>query len=145
MTYTGDQKREYQREWLRKRRQDWLDENGPCIDCGSKDSLEVDHADAKTKLMRPSLLWSLSPKNPRRIAELAKCVVRCNTCHKAKTKLFRETPHHDDHPHAKLSMTLAIEIRARYQTGTETIRGLARDYGVTRNALRSLLRGETWV
>jgi hypothetical protein len=40
-------------------------------------------------------------------------------------------------------MDLAKEIRSRYSS-SGTIRGLARDYGVDRNTLRSLLRGQTW-
>ena len=36
--------RRYQREWMQRRRQAWLAENGPCVRCGSWDRLEVDHA-----------------------------------------------------------------------------------------------------
>ncbi len=145
MTYTGEKKREYQRNWIRLRRAAWIEENGPCIDCGFYDSLEVDHKDAKTKLMQPSSLWSMSPKNPTRIAELAKCVVRCSSCHQAKTVTNKEHARHEAHGHAKLTSAQAQEIRNKYTQPGATIRGLAREYGVDRNTLRSLLRNETWV
>lgn len=78
-------KREYQRAWKSKRRLAWIKEHGPCIDCGSWDRPEVDHLVRATKKYNPTDLWGMSPKNPERIAELAKCVVRCNECHLAKT------------------------------------------------------------
>jgi 5-methylcytosine-specific restriction endonuclease McrA len=79
--------REYQRKWIRARREKWLLENGPCVDCDSWDKLEVDHVNPAEKLMNPAILWGMSPTNPKRIAELAKCQVRCFVCHKAKTFL----------------------------------------------------------
>lgn len=63
------------------RRRGWLEENGPCGGCGSWDALEVDHADAATKVDHKVWSWS----RPRRDAELSKCVARCNPCHKKKS------------------------------------------------------------
>src|SRR3954462_3884131 len=85
MSYAGEQKRQYQLKWIKDRRQSWIDANGPCNICGSYESLEVDHIDSSTKLLNPSRLWSLNPKNPRRIAELAKCQVLCQVCHSNKS------------------------------------------------------------
>lgn len=76
-----DKQREYQRKWLQKRRQEWLEENGPCIDCGCWDDLEVDHIDPELK--DTHRIWSWTKE--RRDAELAKCVPRCKPCHLQKT------------------------------------------------------------
>lgn len=82
---TSEEQREYQRRWIAKRRQEWIDANGPCAWCGSEENLEVDHADRTTKKIPVRALWSMSPANPRRIAELAKCQVLCHPCHVDKT------------------------------------------------------------
>jgi len=85
-----DDLRKFQREWKAARRQAWIDSQGAkCIDCNSTERLEVDHVDPSQKLMRPSLIWSLAEANPKRIAELAKCVLRCHDCHQVKTKRQR--------------------------------------------------------
>lgn len=87
--------RQYQRQWVAKRRQDWIDEHGPCAKCGSNDRLEVDHVDFSQKSMNVSAVWGMSPKNPKRIAELAKCQVLCHPCHLEKTYVmdFPPVPH----------------------------------------------------
>ena|ERR1035438_9308129 len=77
-----DIKREYQREWLAKRRSEWIEaQGGRCVKCGSVDRLEVDHIDPSTKVA--SAVWSWS--ETRRLEELAKCQVLCHDCHKIKT------------------------------------------------------------
>lgn len=73
--------RAYKREWVAKRRADWLAEHGPCVQCGSADFLEVDHIDRTTKIDHNIWSWS----QVRRDAELAKCQVLCRDCHLAKT------------------------------------------------------------
>jgi 5-methylcytosine-specific restriction endonuclease McrA len=78
--------RKYQAKWITKRRQDWIAQNGPCAVCGSDDRLEVDHVHPEEKEIQVRALWSMSPQNPRRIAELAKCQVLCYVCHKEKTR-----------------------------------------------------------
>src|SRR5712672_2171674 len=83
---TKEEQREYQRQWMIKRRSEWFRENGPCIRCGSWQDLEVDHIDPSTKELHTSALWSMSPLNPKRIKELAKCQVLCHNCHLEKTK-----------------------------------------------------------
>jgi 5-methylcytosine-specific restriction endonuclease McrA len=85
MPLYGEAKRQYQKEWTRKRRKKWFDANGPCVKCGSWFELEADHIDPSTKLMNPGALWNLSDKNPVRIAELAKLQVLCSDCHMEKT------------------------------------------------------------
>lgn len=73
--------REYQRNFLRARREQWLEENGPCVDCGSWQQLEVDHEDPSTKVTHSVWSWRAA----RREIELRKCRPRCRRCHLAKT------------------------------------------------------------
>ena len=75
-------KRKYQREWLAKRRQEWFDANGSCVDCGSFENLELDHVDPNLKISHKVWSWS----KDRRDIELSKCVIRCYKCHKERTR-----------------------------------------------------------
>lgn len=81
MGYTGDKKREYQRQWVANRRAAWLSDK-VCVKCGSRDDLQVDHIDGAQKVSHR--IWSWTAK--RREAELAKCQVLCTPCHRSKTK-----------------------------------------------------------
>lgn len=84
-----EQQKQYQREWMARRRSDWIaSQGGKCVACDSTDRLEVDHVDPATKAMNPTKVWSLS--RAKREAELAKCQVLCFDCHKAKS--YPETP-----------------------------------------------------
>ena len=71
----------YQREWMKRRRQAWLQENGPCRSCGSEEALEVDHIDPSKKVTHNVWSWSKT----KRERELSKCQVLCRPCHKRKT------------------------------------------------------------
>jgi 5-methylcytosine-specific restriction endonuclease McrA len=84
MPYKDPEKmRIYQRDWMRARRQAWIDANGPCKVCGSTEKLEVDHIHRRFKKIKPSNIWSLTAK--KRLTELKKCQVLCNKCHLEKT------------------------------------------------------------
>lgn len=86
MAYTGEQKREYDRNWRERRRLDWIAfQGGICAKCGSVTMLEVDHIDRATKAMEPAAIWSRSKEV--REAELTKCQVLCSSCHKVKTQI----------------------------------------------------------
>lgn len=78
---TKEAQRAYQREWVQKRRNAWLQQNGPCKKCGSTEKLEVDHIDRKTKINHKVWTWS----QIRRDEELQKCQVLCKKCHVEKT------------------------------------------------------------
>jgi hypothetical protein len=84
---TPEERRTYNREWMRKRRADWFSANGPCVDCSSWDDLELDHNSRADKVSHR--IWSWSEE--RRAEELAKCVARCRKCHRAKTTEERKT------------------------------------------------------
>lgn len=85
-------KKEYQRKWLKARRDKWIQENGPCKKCGSYEELEVDHIDRSTKSLKPSHVWSLT--EVKRLEELKKCQVLCSKCHKDKTATEKITVEH---------------------------------------------------
>ena len=66
---------------------------GQCVDCGATENLEFDHADAKLKSFNIARIWSY--KRERLEVELAKCVLRCKSCHLAKTyQVDRPTINH---------------------------------------------------
>lgn len=72
---------EYQREWIRKRKA--LYKAGKvCVQCGSEESLEWHHRN-------PAEKWTSNPwsyAKHRLEAELAKCDLLCNECHKEITR-----------------------------------------------------------
>jgi hypothetical protein len=123
-----EKQRAYQREWMARRRQEWFDENGPCVWCGSEDDLEIDHIDPMIK--ENNSVWSWSEE--RRKAELAKCRVLCHDCHEAR--------------HAKLSRQDVITIRQEYRPGVKGngFKALAKKYGVTHNAIKRAIRRTSW-
>lgn len=86
-----EKQRQFQRNWKQKRRQEWLDQNGPCVQCGSNQDLEVDHKERNAKVDHKVWSWA----EDRRNTELAKCQVLCEKCHKKKTALesWRPIPH----------------------------------------------------
>lgn len=74
-----------ERDRKRRLRQEWLDENGPCKNCGSTKRLEAHHeGDKKTHRV-----WSMSEEKRRK--ELKKCIVLCRSCHLERH--YPEPPH----------------------------------------------------
>jgi hypothetical protein len=75
--------RPYFRRRYHERRAEWIAKlGGVCIDCGSSENLQFDHADASTKSFDVSRAMTHTTKIE---AELAKCVLRCRACHRRKT------------------------------------------------------------
>ncbi len=72
-------RRVYGRKWLAARRAEFFDGKA-CVDCGGTERLEIDHRIPADKVTHGVWSWS----KERREAELAKCDVRCNACHKRR-------------------------------------------------------------
>ena len=70
-------KRRYQRDWLRRRREAWLADKS-CVHCGSRQDLHIHHCDPNEKFEHRVWSW----RQDRREAELAKCEVLCHPCHR---------------------------------------------------------------
>lgn len=84
-TSTLEEKRAYHRAWMRARRTAYF-AGKSCAQCDSRDRLELDHVDPSTKVYQPAALWGMSDRNPKKIAELAKCQVLCRDCHLEKSR-----------------------------------------------------------
>lgn len=57
---------------------------GKCVDCSSTQRLEFDHKDPKQKSF--NLAHRLTSMRQELLdVEIAKCVLRCNSCHQIKT------------------------------------------------------------
>jgi 5-methylcytosine-specific restriction endonuclease McrA len=82
MPYKDKEKqRAAQWQWMKRRRDAWFAEHGPCAKCKSFIDLELDHVDPKHKISHTVWSWA----DERRLAELSKCQALCKPCHKAKT------------------------------------------------------------
>ena len=118
-----EEQRRYQREWIARRRSEWLSDKA-CLDCGATSDLEIDHLDPSSKVSHR--IWSWETR--RREAELAKCVVRCRGCHLRKS--------HDNGdlviPKIKVAFEVVEKIRRRYAAGGVTQQQLANEFGVNR-------------
>jgi len=77
-----NKQREYQKQWVKQRRQKYLQENGPCAHCRSWNNLEIHHIDPLLKESHNIWSWCLE----RQQLELVKCQILCNTCHKKITR-----------------------------------------------------------
>ena len=81
MPYKDKEKQlEYQRRWMRKRRQEFLGDK-ECTKCGTKDNIEIHHRDPDKKI--DHRIWSWSKDRIRK--ELEKCDFLCYDCHLEKT------------------------------------------------------------
>lgn len=82
----NEKMRAYMLERYHRRRAEFVSEwGGKCIDCGTTDSLEFDHADASSKLLDVGKLFTSYTDSKIR-AELDKCVLRCTDCHIIKSR-----------------------------------------------------------
>jgi hypothetical protein len=121
-----DRQREYMRKWMADRRAEWFAANGPCIDCGAWNDLQLDHVDAEAKVTHRVWSWT----RVRREAELAKCVARCRSCHVRKTSAAQESPRAMRHPRSLLTTEQVREVRRRAEAG-ESQAALGREFGVS--------------
>lgn len=81
---TPELQREFGKRWIAKRRSEAITQlGGKCEHCGSKENLEFDHIDRKSKVCNISTLWTRTKEF--RDIELRKCQLLCCECHKIKT------------------------------------------------------------
>jgi RecJ-like exonuclease len=86
MPYKDRQRlRDYQREYVMRRRLAWFAENGPCSRCGGSGRLELHHKNRAAKVSHKVWSW----RESRRRRELSKCCVLCRECHREETNLER--------------------------------------------------------
>lgn len=129
----------FQNEWMKKRRLDWIAQNGPCA-CGSADGLRVVHVNPDTR--KTSQVWSWSEE--RRNAELAKCKAMCRECRiKHWGKIFRDAYKGRRGLAEKLTPETVWAIRGRL-LGREGIREIARAYHLDHSAIIDIQRGRIW-
>jgi hypothetical protein len=125
--------RQYQREWLARRRATWLTDKR-CHDCGSSDGLEIDHVDPDEKVEHRVWSW----RADRRLAELDKTVPRCRDCHRRKGlvngELLRSALLDEDDVRA-----LRVFGRRRMTCAT-----LGELFGVSPSTISAVLNHRTW-
>lgn len=135
-----DYQREYQRGWVKSRRQKWIDANGPCKACGSSENLEVDHVDPIRKVSHR--IWSWTAE--RREKELRKCQVLCRPCHRKKTVAFNaRIKVAKPGPTRTLSDAAVLTIYQRVKAG-ESVRALGREYNISHSSIADIRDGRTF-
>lgn len=129
MPYKDKEKqREYQRNWMRKRRDDFFKDKS-CVKCGSVSDLEIDHINPEEKVRHA--IWSYSKE--KRDTEIAKCQVLCNECHKKKTNEQRP----------KMFKKLDEKTVMAIFNSNGTCRQVAEEYGVVFQTISDIRRGKT--
>ena len=88
MAHTPQSRAKYLAKVL-QRRQQWLQENGPCRRCQSWHDLQVHHREQDQKTTHR--IWTFSAA--RRAKELATCEPLCKACHVTIHSLLARKPH----------------------------------------------------
>jgi hypothetical protein len=128
--------REYQRAWMRKRREEFFN-NKVCVNCESSENLELDHIDPDIKIDHKIWSWSKA----RREEELTKCQVLCYICHLDKSR--NEKSRGSEVGSSKLTELDILEIR-RLHSQTYNYREIADIYKVDESNIGYIIRGKTW-
>lgn len=79
--------RTYKREWMRKRRAEYL-ADAVCAKCGSTEDIEIHHRDPAQKVSHR--IWAWRPEQI--VEELAKCDTLCARCHAQHHAALRRSP-----------------------------------------------------
>jgi hypothetical protein len=125
--------REYQRQWIARRKSVWFAENGPCVRCQSWNDLTLDHIDPSQKISHSVWSWSQS----KREAELAKCQILCLSCHNLKSA--GEKAMGLANGRGTVSDETVREIRARVAAGERQI-DVSISLGLTRGYINGIVK-----
>lgn len=141
-----NQQREYSKVWTRNKRQrlrqEWIEANGPCQDCGGSESLEIHHKDPSQKKFKPSSLWTR--KREVREAELDKCIVLCKDCHLKHTVPYLSEFFSAMKPaNASLTSEQASEVKYLLTVGVRQ-KDIANKYGCSVQVIKDIKRGKTY-
>lgn len=82
-----DSQRQYQLEWMWRRRLQWILDNGPCRWCGSVRDLNVSFRHPGEKTVKVASIWGYSDE--KRTQLLEQCEVLCKECHRRKIAIWR--------------------------------------------------------
>ncbi|MBW3545390.1 MAG: HNH endonuclease [Bacteroidetes bacterium] len=138
MPYKDKEKqKEFQRNWMRKRRAEWFNENGPCVQCGSNEDLHIDHIDPFYKISHR--IWSWTKR--KRDSELSKCQVLCKRCHIKKGIVNGDNFNTIG---AVLSENDILEIKQLLKSLTLTKKEIGLMYGVDHSTISDISRGKSW-
>lgn len=119
---------------------------GCCRACGTTEALNFDHVDARTKSFDVGKRLA-GVSEVKLQAELKKCQLLCDACHKQKSLECGDNSHKgEQNPQSKLTEAQVLEARRRYRPGSRTdgAAALAREFGVSRHAVSLALRRATW-
>jgi hypothetical protein len=131
-----EKRKEYARLWIAERRKEWFDENGPCVDCGSLDELELDHVDPSQKVTHR--IWSWSKE--RRDNELSKCVIRCRACHHIKS--INNCNYRNMDSKDTLNYDQVCEIRRLFNVDHLTQSDIARRFNIDKGYVHLIVRNK---
>ncbi len=85
------QQRQYQANWMWRRRMAWILANGPCSVCRTTQDLQVVYKDPADRKVRVTAIWSRKEADRERL--LALCIVLCRTCALDKRTMDRQPEH----------------------------------------------------
>lgn len=117
--------REYQREWMRKRRSRYVIN---CVDCNTTENLEVHHRNPEKKVTHRIWSWKIE----RLEEELSKCDVLCEECHNKRHGLITNpgcgtTTSYKRGCRCELCRTAKSEYDKKYYAGSS--KGRTQDFG----------------
>lgn len=129
----------YQTDWVRKRREAWLSENGPCKRCGSTECLRVVNRDAD--VTRKNVFgWS----DELRIPALKRCMVLCRPCMvKHHSEIMRKKLKGKRGVANTLTPEIVWAIRGRL-LGRESLREIAEYYQIEHTTVTDIKKGRIW-
>jgi len=124
-----DKQKEYQKNWYHKRRNEFFKDK-LCVQCDSKDNLELDHINPMEKITHKIFFWCKEKFDK----ENEKCQILCNKCHKLKTRKEK----------AKLTEVEVKEIRRLYETEKISTYKLAKIFSISRRSIYNILNRKEW-